>query len=58
MNHKQNYTNLLNAISGVETKGNNTIVIADCMRFLAQCIEACNEHEAAPEETPEAQEEK
>jgi hypothetical protein len=58
MNHKQNYTNLLNAISGVETKGNSSIVIADCMRFLAQCIEACKECEGAPEEIPKKQEKK
>ena len=58
MNHKENYTNLLNVISGVETKGNSSIIIADCMRFLAQCIEACKKCEVAPKETPEAQEEK
>jgi hypothetical protein len=58
MNHKENYTNLLNTISGVETKGNSSIIIADCMRFLAQCIEACEKYEGAPKETPEAQEEK
>ena len=45
MNHKENYANLLSTLTNVETKGNNTIIIADCMRFLGQCIRELEQEE-------------
>ena len=42
MNHKNNYLKVLNTLSGVETKGESTIAVANCLRFLAQCINACD----------------
>lgn len=56
MNHKANYAKLLDAISTVETKGDSTIVIANCMRFLAQCINECEKQEVKAAEAPEEKE--
>lgn len=41
MNHKENYKNLQATLATISTKGNDTLVMADCQRFLNQCIEAC-----------------
>ena len=49
MNLRENYGKLLNTLSNVETKGANTIIIADCMRFLEQCIRNCEQEEAVKE---------
>lgn len=49
MNHKENYAKLFNTLANVETKGTNTIIIADCMRFLEQCIRGCEQEEAVEE---------
>lgn len=56
MNHKENYAKLLNTLSNIETKGNNTIIVADCMKFLAQCVQECEQHEGAVCEVKEGEE--
>ena len=45
MNHKENYAKLLNTLVMVETKGTNTIIVADCLKFLEQCINECIQEE-------------
>ena len=45
MNHKENYTNLLNTLSIIETKGSNTLIMADCLKFLEQCVRECEKAE-------------
>ena len=45
MNHKENYSRLLNNLSTIGTKGNDTLTMADCMRFLGQCIRECEKEE-------------
>ena len=39
--------NLHQTLCLVETKGNSTVIMADCLRFLEQCIQEC------PVEPPE-----
>lgn len=44
-------TSLFNTLSMVETKGKNTIIMADCLRFLEQTIdEEKNKETAVPVE--------
>lgn len=38
MNYKESLTNILNALGNVETKGESTLILADCRRMLAQTI--------------------
>lgn len=45
MDHKENYTKLFNTLSRIETKGNNTLIMADCLKFTDQCINECNQEE-------------
>lgn len=48
---KNKLINLHNALSTIETKGNNTLTMADCLRFLEQCINECPEPAEPTEET-------
>lgn len=43
MNHKENYTKVKNTLAVIETKGNNTLIMADCLRYLEQCIQECDQ---------------
>lgn len=56
MDHKLNYAKLMNTLSDVETKGQSTIAVANCMKFLAQCISECEKEEAQCAEAPEEKE--
>lgn len=56
MNHIDNYNRLRNTLSIIETKGNNTLVMADCLKFLEQCINECKENET--EQQPKGGDEK
>ena len=38
---KAKLTNLHNAMYQIETKGNNTLIMADCIKYLEQCIREC-----------------
>lgn len=49
MDHKENYKRLKNTLSIIETKGNNTLIMADCLKFLEQCIRECEQPEPLPE---------
>lgn len=40
---KEKLTQLYNTLCLIETKGNNTLIMADCLKFLEQCINECNE---------------
>lgn len=51
MDHKENYSNLLKALSTITTKGNDTLVMANCMNFLGQCIEECEQAEREREQS-------
>ena len=55
MNHKENYTRLQNTLAEVETKGRNTLIIAECLKFCDMCINECDIEEKRKEE--EAKEE-
>lgn len=42
-------------LSRISTKGDDTLIMADCLIFLGQCIAKCRENEAnAAEQTEEA----
>lgn len=49
MNHKENYRRLSNTLAIIETKGNNTLIMADCLKFLEQCIRGCEQAESKTE---------
>lgn len=34
---------LYNTLCGIETKGNNTILMSDCLRFIPECIKEATE---------------
>lgn len=36
----ENLMRLKNTLMNVETKGNNTLIMADCLRFIDQMVEA------------------
>ncbi len=42
---KNKLISLHNTLSTIETKGASTLVMADCLRFLEQCINECPEEE-------------
>lgn len=50
MNHKENYSNILSALSTITTKGNDTLTMANCMNFLGQCIGKCEQEEKEREQ--------
>lgn len=55
MNHKENYSKLRKTLSSIETKGGNTLIMAECLRFLAHCINECEQaenHEAQTIDSP------
>ena len=41
----ENLVRLKNTLMNVETKGNSTVIMADCLRFIDQMVE---EHSAEP----------
>lgn len=43
MNTKENLIKLLNTMQLVETKGESTVIQADCMRFLKEIISSYEE---------------
>ena len=38
---KERLIQLLNTMSLIETKGESTLVMADCLKFLRDCIQEC-----------------
>ena len=36
---------LYNTMCQIETKGNNTLIMSDCLKYLHQCIQECEEEE-------------
>lgn len=50
MDHKKNYNRLRNTLNIIETKGNNTLIMADCLKFLEQCIRGCEQTEMEKDE--------
>ena len=49
MNHKDNYRRVQNTLGLISTKGNDTLIMADCLKFLEQCIRECEQGEANTE---------
>lgn len=45
MNHKDNYGKLFNTLLTVGTKGNDTLIMAECLKFLSRCIKECEQEE-------------
>ena len=45
MDHKENYQRLQNTLGLISTQGNNTLIMADCLKFLEQCIRECEQAE-------------
>ena len=41
---------LHNTLCLVETKGNNTVIMGDCLRFLSECIQEIEQTPTEPEE--------
>lgn len=44
---KEKFIAISNVLSMIETKGEYTIMMADCLRFINQCIQECEEQEKA-----------
>lgn len=44
---------LRNTLMTVETKGNNTLIMADCIRYVDQLISKCAAEKNTPAETAE-----
>lgn len=42
--------NLHQTLCLIETKGNSTIIMADCLKFLNQCIQECEQEQPKTEE--------
>ena len=42
---KDKLIQLHNTMCMIETKGENTILMADCLKFLVQCINECEQPE-------------
>lgn len=45
MNAKEQFAKLANTLCQIETKGNNTLIMADCIKFIHQCMNECEEAE-------------
>lgn len=52
MTTKEKFTRLANALSTIETKGESTLIMADCIKFCHQCVKEC-EQVAAQESAKE-----
>ena len=50
---KKKLTNLYNTMNLIETKGNSTLLMADCLKFLNQCIQECEQEQPKTEEEAE-----
>ena len=46
---KDKLIQLRNTLSMVETRGESTMIMADCVRFLNECIKECDEVKPATE---------
>ena len=44
---KEKFIAISNVLSMIETKGEHTLIMADCLRFINQCIQECEEQEKA-----------
>lgn len=42
---KNKFMAIYNVLSMIETKGEQTLMMADCLRFTEQCIKECEEQE-------------
>ena len=42
---KEKFMAIYRVLSMIETKGEHTLVMADCLRFIEQCIQECQEKE-------------
>ena len=49
----QNLVRLKNTLMNVETKGANTLIMADCIRFIDQMVETYSAEKNASAETSE-----
>ena len=43
MNTKEKFIRLANALSAIETKGESTLLMADCIKFCQQCVKECEQ---------------
>lgn len=48
---KEKLSRLYNTLTQVETKGESTLIMADCLKFLGVCVNECEE--AEPEQATE-----
>ena len=44
---KEKFIAIYNILSMIETKGEYTMMMADCLRFIAQCAQECDDMETA-----------
>ena len=49
----ENLVRLKNTLMNVETKGNSTVIMADCIRFIDQMVEAYSAEKNVHAETAE-----
>lgn len=45
---KDKFITIHNVLSMIETKGEYTKMMADCLRFIEKCVEECEAQEVAP----------
>ena len=50
---KEKLNNLLNTLSTITTKGDDTLKMADCLRYTAQLIQECDSVKDNPTEEVE-----
>lgn len=51
---KERLIQLLNTMSLIETKGESTLIMTDCVRYVNDLIQECEEKEATPTKTDNA----
>ena len=51
MELKNKLKDLHNAMSQVETKGDSTLMMSDCLRYLNQVIQECDKYEEKKEKS-------
>ena len=54
---KEKFMTIYSVLSMMETKGGQTLLMADCLRFIEQCIKECEEQEIAQQNTANTSEE-
>ena len=50
MTTKEKFISLKNTLGLIETKGENTLIMTDCIKFISWCIQECDQQERDQQE--------